>query len=78
MDILNSRLFLDFYKYWGAVLLFIPYLWISMIHFRIFINHHWISINDLRISIMHWRISLNRIKDIHKLIYLIRPNYGYP
>ena len=46
---------------WGAVLLFIPYLWISMIHFRISINHFWISINELRISIINLRISLNRM-----------------
>ena len=28
---------------WGAVLLFIPYLWISKIHFWISIIHFWIS-----------------------------------
>ena len=35
---------------WDAVLLFIPYLWISKIHFRISIIHFWISKNDFRIS----------------------------
>ena len=44
---------------WGAVLVFIPYLWIS-------INHFWISKNhaELRISIIHFRISINRLMDI--------------
>ena len=37
---------------WGAVLLFIPYLWISIIHL-------WISIIHLWISLIHFRISLN-------------------
>ena len=37
---------------WGAVLLFIPYLWISIIHL-------WISIIYLWISLIHFRISLN-------------------
>ena len=43
----------------GAILLFIPYLWIS-------INHFWISKNcaELRISIIHFRISINRLMDI--------------
>ena len=33
-----------------AVLLFIPYLWISKIHFWISIIHFWISIIELWIS----------------------------
>ena len=44
--------FLLIEKVWGAVLLFILYLWISIIHFRISINHFWISINELRISMI--------------------------
>ena len=35
---------------WGAVFLFILYLWISKIHFRISIIHFWISKNKFRIS----------------------------
>ena len=42
---------------WGAVLLFIPYLCISIIHF-------WISINELRASIINLRISLYQFMDI--------------
>ena len=37
---------------WGAVLLFIPYLWISKIHFWISIIHFWISKNELWISLI--------------------------
>ena len=37
---------------WGAVLLFIPYLWISKIHFWISIIHFWISKNELLISLI--------------------------
>ena len=39
-------------KVWGAVLLFIPYLWISKIHFWISIIHFWISKNELWISLI--------------------------
>ena len=39
----------------GAVLLFISYVWISKIHFRIFIIHFWI----------YFRISTNLFLDIH-------------
>ena len=49
---------------WGAVLLFVPYLWISKIHFRISIIHFWISIIHFWISKNEFRISQN--------------NYGYP
>ena len=38
----------------GAVLLFIPYLWISFIHFRISIIH-------FRISLIEYWISLNNL-----------------
>ena len=48
----------------SAVLLFIPHLWISIIHFRISINYFWISINELKIFIIHLKISLNRFMDI--------------
>ena len=34
----------------GAVLLFIPYLWISKIHFRISIIHFWIPKYEFSIS----------------------------
>ena len=37
---------------WGAVLLFIPYLGISKIHFWISIIHFWISKNELWISLI--------------------------
>ena len=37
---------------WGAVLLFIPYLLISKIHFWISIIHFWISKNELWISLI--------------------------
>ena len=63
---------------WGAVLLFISYVWISKIHFRIFIIYFWISKNEFRISQnnygypnifgypkMYFRISTNRFLDIH-------------
>ena len=50
---------------WGAVLLLIPYLWISKIHF-------WISIIHFRISKNELWISKNRFLDIHKSIL------GYP
>ena len=63
---------------WGAVLLFISYVWISKIHFRISIIHFWISKNEFRISQnnygypklfgypkMYFRISTNRFLDIH-------------
>ena len=49
---------------WGAVLLFIPYLCISIIHFRISIIHFWISINELRASIINLRISFYQFMDI--------------
>ena len=39
-------------RIWGAVLLFIPYLWISKIHFWISIIHFWISKNELWISLI--------------------------
>ena len=50
---------------WGAVLVFIPYSWIS-------INHLCISKNraELRISIIHIRISINRFMDIQNSSYL--------
>ena len=48
----------------GAVLLFISYVWISKIHFRISIIHFWISIIYFWISKNEFRISKN--------------NYGYP
>ena len=63
---------------WGAVLLFISYVWISKIHFRISIIHFWISKNEFRISQnnyqypktfgypkMYFRISTNWFLDIH-------------
>ena len=49
---------------WGAVLLFISYVWISKIHFRISIIHFWIAIIHFWISKNEFRISQN--------------NYGYP
>ena len=49
---------------WGAVLLFISYVWISKNHFRISIIHFWISIIHFWISKNEFRISQN--------------NYGYP
>ena len=49
---------------WGAVLLFISYVWISKIHFRISIIHFWTSIIHFWISKNEFRISQN--------------NYGYP
>ena len=80
MDILNSFLdildseylwisinrIMDIHKsFLNAVLVFIPYLWIS-------INHFWISKNraELRISIIHFRISINRFMDIQYSSYL--------
>ena len=39
---------------WGAVLVFFPYLWISIIHLWISKNHLWISINHLWISINNY------------------------
>ena len=60
---------------WGAVLLFISYLWISKIHFWISKNifmdihsHFWISINqflDIQKSVEYW-ISIIRFMDIQK------------
>ena len=44
---------------WGAVLLFISYVWISKIHFRISIIHFWISKNEFRISQNNFWISKN-------------------
>ena len=47
---------------WGAVLLFISYVWISKIHFRISIIHFWISI-------IHFWISKNEMNlGYHKII----------
>ena len=61
--------------YGGAVLLFISYVWISKIHFRISIIHFWVSKNEFRISQnnhgyhknfwTYFRISTNRFLDIH-------------
>ena len=50
---------------WGAVLLFISYVWISKIHFRMSIIHFWISIIHFWISKNEFRISTNRFLDIH-------------
>ena len=46
---------------WGAVLLFIPHFWISIIYLRISIIHLWISIIHLWISIIHLWISINEL-----------------
>ena len=68
---------------WGAVLLFISYVWISKIHFKISIIHFWISIIHFWISKNEFRISRNNygyfwisknvkscwILDIHKSIF---------
>ena len=53
---------------WGAVLLFISYVWISNIHFRISTIHFWISKNEFRISqnnYGYFRIATNRFLDSH-------------
>ena len=52
---------------WGAVLVFIPYLWISIIHLWISKNHLWISKIHFRISKNHaeLRLSINRFLHIH-------------
>ena len=44
---------------WSAVLVLIPYLWISINDLWISIIHLWISINHLWISKNHFRISKN-------------------
>ena len=49
---------------WGAVLLFISYVWISKIHFRT-------SIIRFMISIIHFWISKNEFR-------ISQNNYGYP
>ena len=74
---------------WGAVLLFIPYLWISNNHFRISI----IQFLDIHNSIygypkIDFRISINQFLDILKsaeysisifrLWDILKSNYGYP
>ena len=55
---------------WGAVLLFISYVWISKIHFRISTIHFWISKNEFRISQNNY--GYPKILDIQKCIL------GYP
>ena len=72
----------DFCPRPGAVLLFISYVWISKIHFRISIIHFWVSIIHFLISKNEFRISKNNngyfwisknvFSDINKSIF------GYP
>ena len=49
---------------WGAVLLFISYVWISKIHFRISQNNYGYP-KIFGYPKMYFRISTNRILDIH-------------
>ena len=65
---------------WGAVLVFIPYLrisinhlWICIIYLRISISKFWISTNHFWISINLFWISIN-----HFWIFINQLNIGYP
>ena len=54
---------------WGAVLVFIPYLWISINH----LYHLWISIIHIRIYINEFWIYIN-----HFWMSINQLNIGYP
>ena len=83
---LHNRIKLLWQVLCGAVLLFIPYLWISKIQFWISKMYFWISkidhntFLDIQKSVDYW-ISIIRFLDIQKWIMDIlkyTPIFGYP